>query len=81
MKKINLALAFAALFCAAGATAKDATPEEVRKEAREIFQKVISFRTSEGLGQVPAMARPVNQAPLPPRMTVTKTKIKNEPSS
>lgn len=38
-------------------TDKNAAPEEVRKEAREIFQKVISFRTSEGLGQVPAMAQ------------------------
>jgi acetylornithine deacetylase/succinyl-diaminopimelate desuccinylase-like protein len=57
MKKVTLAVAFAALFCAAGAFARDATPEEVRKEAREIFQKVIAFRTSEGLGQVPAMAQ------------------------
>ena len=60
MKKISAALsiAFATLLCAAGAPAKDTVPpEEVRKEAREIFQKVISFRTSEGLGQVPAMAQ------------------------
>jgi acetylornithine deacetylase/succinyl-diaminopimelate desuccinylase-like protein len=57
MKKVTLAVAFAALFCAAGAFARDATPEEVRKDAREIFQKVIAFRTSEGLGQVPAMAQ------------------------
>ena len=57
MKKINAALVFATLFCAAGAPAKDTTPAEVRKEAREIFQKVIAFRTSEGLGQVPAMAQ------------------------
>jgi acetylornithine deacetylase/succinyl-diaminopimelate desuccinylase-like protein len=61
MKKITVALAFATLLCAAGAPAKststNAPPEEVRKEAREIFQKVISFRTSEGLGQVPAMAQ------------------------
>ena len=58
MKTISAALAFATLLCAAGAPAKDTSPpEEVRKEAREIFQKVISFRTSEGLGQVPAMAQ------------------------
>ena len=41
---------------AAGAFAKDTTPES-SQEAREIFQKVIAFRTSEGLGQVPAMAQ------------------------
>ena len=59
MKKTTLALAFAALptlLFAAGAP-KDTAPEEVRKEAREIFQKVIAFRSSEGLGQVPAMAQ------------------------
>jgi acetylornithine deacetylase/succinyl-diaminopimelate desuccinylase-like protein len=59
MKKTTLALAFAALptlLFAAGAP-RDTAPEEVRKEAREIFQKVIAFRSSEGLGQVPAMAQ------------------------
>ena len=56
-KNHTLALALVATRCApAGALAKDAA-EEVRQEAREIFQKVISFRTSEGLGQVPAMAQ------------------------
>ena len=57
MKKITPALALLAVLCTAPALAKDATPEEVRKEAREIFQKVIAFRSSEGLGQVPAMAQ------------------------
>ena len=61
MKKITPALALAAVLVAGPALAqnksKDAPPDEVRKEAREIFQKVISFRTSEGLGQVPAMAQ------------------------
>jgi acetylornithine deacetylase/succinyl-diaminopimelate desuccinylase-like protein len=57
MKKITPALALIAVLCAAPALAKDAAPEEVRKEAREIFQKVIAFRSSEGLGQVPAMAQ------------------------
>jgi acetylornithine deacetylase/succinyl-diaminopimelate desuccinylase-like protein len=60
MKKITpaLALAFLVTFLGSGpAAAKDTTPEEVRKEAREIFQKVIALRTSEGLGQVPAMAQ------------------------
>jgi acetylornithine deacetylase/succinyl-diaminopimelate desuccinylase-like protein len=31
-------------------------PQDVRAQAREIFRTVIAFRTSEGLGQVPAMA-------------------------
>src|SRR6185436_1407426 len=59
MKKITaLALALGAALLTGPALAKDtAPPEEVRKEAREIFQKVIAFRTSEGLGQVPAMAQ------------------------
>jgi acetylornithine deacetylase/succinyl-diaminopimelate desuccinylase-like protein len=54
MKTITAALVLLATLCSTQALAKD---EEVRKEAREIFQKVISFRTSEGLGQVPAMAQ------------------------
>ena len=57
MKKITPALALVAVLSAGPAPAKDSTPEEVRKEAREIFQKVIAFRSSEGLGQVPAMAQ------------------------
>jgi acetylornithine deacetylase/succinyl-diaminopimelate desuccinylase-like protein len=32
-------------------------PQPVRDQAREIFRTVIGFRTSEGLGQVPAMAK------------------------
>src|SRR5262245_19031953 len=32
-------------------------PQTVRDQAREIFRNVIGFRTSEGLGQVPAMAK------------------------
>jgi acetylornithine deacetylase/succinyl-diaminopimelate desuccinylase-like protein len=31
-------------------------PQSAREQAREIFRTVIAFRTSEGLGQVPAMA-------------------------
>ena len=57
MRKIISALALVAVHCTIPAFAKDSTPEEVRKEAREIFQKVIAFRSSEGLGQVPAMAQ------------------------
>ena len=33
------------------------TPEHVRKDAREIFKTIIGFRTSEGLGQTPTMAK------------------------
>ena len=59
MKKITaLALTLGAVLVTGPTLAKDtAAPEEVRKEAREILQKVIAFRTSEGLGQVPAMAQ------------------------
>jgi acetylornithine deacetylase/succinyl-diaminopimelate desuccinylase-like protein len=57
MKKITPALALATLLCAGTAPAKTEAPEQVRREAREIFEKVIAFRTSEGLGQVPAMAQ------------------------
>ncbi|MDE2221147.1 MAG: M20/M25/M40 family metallo-hydrolase, partial [Gammaproteobacteria bacterium] len=39
---------------AASAAAVIRTPEELR--AREIFARVIAYRTSVGLGQVPAMA-------------------------
>ena len=48
MKKITSALPVVALLCAGPALAKDTTPEEVRKEARDIFKTVIAFRTSEG---------------------------------
>lgn len=63
MKTITPVLALViAMLCAGPALAaqqanKNTPSEEVRREAREIFQKVISFRTSEGLGQVPAMAQ------------------------
>jgi acetylornithine deacetylase/succinyl-diaminopimelate desuccinylase-like protein len=57
MKKITPALALLAVLCTGPALAKDSTPEEVRQEARAIFQKVIAFRSSEGLGQVPALAQ------------------------
>jgi acetylornithine deacetylase/succinyl-diaminopimelate desuccinylase-like protein len=57
MRRITPVLALVAVLSTAAALAKDTTPEEVRKEAREIFQKAIAFRSSEGLGQVPAMAQ------------------------
>ncbi|MDE2252620.1 MAG: M20/M25/M40 family metallo-hydrolase [Gammaproteobacteria bacterium] len=47
-------LACAWLAQAASAAAVIRTPEELR--AREIFARVIAYRTSVGLGQVPAMA-------------------------
>jgi acetylornithine deacetylase/succinyl-diaminopimelate desuccinylase-like protein len=53
MSKIFAASLLAAAICpAAGAKA----PEPVRAEAREIFERLISYKTSSGLGQVPAMA-------------------------
>ena len=54
MKTIIAAFALLATACVTPALAKD---EEARREAREIFQKVVAFRTSAGLGQVPAMAQ------------------------
>lgn len=40
----------------AGPMASAASPEPVRAQAREIFEKIIAYQTSEGLGQVPVMA-------------------------
>jgi acetylornithine deacetylase/succinyl-diaminopimelate desuccinylase-like protein len=45
-------LGLAVQLCAAATTA----PRNVRAEARDIFEHVIAYKTSEGLGQVPAMA-------------------------
>ena len=39
------------------AAQRSGTPQPVRDQAREIFRTVIGFRTSEGLGQVPTMAK------------------------
>ncbi|HVN77019.1 MAG TPA: M20/M25/M40 family metallo-hydrolase [Thermoanaerobaculaceae bacterium] len=52
MKRILAALALALVPAFAGAGA----PAEVRARAREIFEAIIAFRTSVGLGQVPVMA-------------------------
>ncbi|HKU12808.1 MAG TPA: M20/M25/M40 family metallo-hydrolase [Steroidobacteraceae bacterium] len=57
MQKITPALLLLSVLYATCALPKEQSPDAVRKEAREIFQKVIAFRTSEGLGQVPAMAQ------------------------
>lgn len=39
-----------------GGTSDAATPDAVRTQAREIFETIVGFQTSQGLGQVPAMA-------------------------
>jgi acetylornithine deacetylase/succinyl-diaminopimelate desuccinylase-like protein len=57
MIRSTLALASALALLAGSAHAQTAAPETVRQQAREILQRVIAFRTSEGLGQVPAMAQ------------------------
>jgi len=49
---LRLLLAFLLLLCTLAASADEAT----RALAREIYADVIAFRTSAGLGQVPAMA-------------------------
>ncbi len=51
MNRAILAMALALPMTAARAEA----PADVRAEARDIFQKTIAFKTSAGLGQVPAM--------------------------
>ena len=51
MNRAILAMALALPMTAARAEA----PADVRAEARDIFEKTIAFKTSEGLGQVPAM--------------------------
>ena len=48
-----VALMWTSICCAQLAVATR-TPQELK--AREIFQRVIAFKTSVGLGQVPAMA-------------------------
>jgi acetylornithine deacetylase/succinyl-diaminopimelate desuccinylase-like protein len=54
-----LLLAGLAASASAGAAAQRPapTPEPVRAEARDIFETVIAFQTSEGHGQVPVMAQ------------------------
>jgi acetylornithine deacetylase/succinyl-diaminopimelate desuccinylase-like protein len=50
----GLAASLIPLACFAQGAAANLSPDELK--AREIFQRVISFKTSVGLGQVPAMA-------------------------
>ena len=45
-----------ALLSACASPAQAEAPAAVRAEARAIFEKIISMKTSEGLGQVPVMA-------------------------
>ena len=52
IKRIVIALMAVLTAQAAGAEA----PAAVRAQARDIFQTVIGFKTSEGFGQVPVMA-------------------------
>jgi acetylornithine deacetylase/succinyl-diaminopimelate desuccinylase-like protein len=52
IKRVSVVLAAALLALVAHAEA----PAEVRAQAREIFQSLIGFKTSEGFGQVPVMA-------------------------
>lgn len=51
--KIKLLAAAAAVLAASAATAQTAPHE---RQAREIFERVIAFRTAEGHGQMPKMA-------------------------
>ena len=53
---VAIGLAFASI--AIPATAQS-SPEQV--QARQIFERVISFRTSQGQGQVPAMVSYLEQ--------------------
>jgi acetylornithine deacetylase/succinyl-diaminopimelate desuccinylase-like protein len=50
----RILLALAALLAVQAARAE--APAAVRAEARDIFQTIIGFKTSEGFGQVPKMA-------------------------
>lgn len=56
MRRLILSSASVAAMSLCGLSADAASPEEQAK-AREIFAKVISMRTAEGHGQVPAMAK------------------------
>jgi acetylornithine deacetylase/succinyl-diaminopimelate desuccinylase-like protein len=54
-KRLCSPLLLLTLLCGHALAASPA-PQSVREQAREIFKTVIGYRTSEGLGQVPAMA-------------------------
>ncbi len=55
---MRLVIAAAAVFALLGSSVQAAEPSaEVKAEARTLFSKIISFKTQEGSGQVPALAR------------------------
>ena len=55
---MRLVIAAAAVFALLGSSVQAAGPSpEVKAEARTLFSKIISFKTQEGSGQVPALAR------------------------
>jgi acetylornithine deacetylase/succinyl-diaminopimelate desuccinylase-like protein len=54
MNKRSMIVALLALLAAQTAGAE--APAAVRAQARDIFQNIIAFKTSEGFGQVPVMA-------------------------
>lgn len=58
---MRLAIAATAVFVLMGAAVQAAEPPkpsaEVKAEARTLFSKMVGFKTQEGSGQVPAMAR------------------------
>jgi carboxypeptidase PM20D1 len=56
MHNLRYVVALGAAFIGTSVLASPQPPEAVRKQAREIFQRTIAFRTSIGLGEVPAMA-------------------------
>jgi len=53
---MRIAASLFTLTCLAANAGAAGAPEAVKVEAREIFAKAVSFKTSEGLGQVPALA-------------------------
>ena len=53
-RQVTVILFLLSAACASPAQAE--APAAVRAEARAIFEKIISMKTSEGLGQVPVMA-------------------------
>jgi acetylornithine deacetylase/succinyl-diaminopimelate desuccinylase-like protein len=53
---MKILIALALLVCAAGDVRAATAPVDSRAEARELFARLVAFRTSKGLGQVPAMA-------------------------
>ena len=55
MRSIALAVSLVLAFAAAPVAAQEAPPRADQQQARAIYQRLISFRTARGHGQVPAM--------------------------